>query len=71
MRRPRLSVPAVLFATGLTFVVGVFLTNVVHRAIEHSDGIKHTHNFTSRGVRDALGAVVIVGLLLIGSGVVW
>lgn len=71
MRRPHLSVPALLFATGIVLVIGVIVTNAVHRAIEHGDGIKHAHNFTSHGVRAALGAVVILGLVLIISGVVW
>jgi hypothetical protein len=52
-------------------VVGVIITNAVHRSIERSKGIKHTHNFTSHGVRAALGGVVILGIFLIFSGIIW
>jgi hypothetical protein len=52
-------------------VVGVIVTNFVHRVIERSNGIEHPHNFTSRGVRVALGGVVTLGVFLILSGVVW
>ncbi len=68
MTRFRLSVPAVLLAIGIALIVGVIVTNAVHRAIEHADGIEHTHNFASHDVRVALGAVVILGLFLIFSG---
>src|ERR1700733_8119291 len=69
--RPRVSIPIVLFITGISLVVGVIVTNAVHRRIERSNGVKHPHNFTSHGVRAALGGVLILGIFLILSGIVW
>lgn len=71
MSRRRPSAPAVLFGTGIALVVGVIITNAVHRAIERSDGIKHPHVFTSHTVRAALGGVALLGIFLILSGFVW
>jgi hypothetical protein len=61
----------VFFATGIALIIGVIVTNAVHHAIEHHDGVAHPHNFTSHGLRAALGGVVILGIFLILSGIVW
>lgn len=51
-------------------IVGVIMTNAAHRAIEHHDGVHHTHNFAISGLKAALGWVVILGLFLIFR-IVW
>lgn len=71
MTRFRLPVPVTLIAGGAILVLGVIGTNAVHQVIEHGDGIRHPHNFSSHGLRAVLGGVVILGLLLIISGIVW